>query len=370
LLLAFTPPPTTPANNGFRVTVSGEAFATEGMSFPPAGASGEPYFLDGWEVKFTHAVVVVDQVTLSENPDMNPNDPSQTGPAVARADGPWAIDLAKGGPLDAKELNGKAVALARLDGQNLKAGNPPFETTAKYALGYQLIAARAGAYDVNLDAEAKAAYAEMVAKGWSVWLAGTATWRGDRGTPACRSTDASYDFGRFPKAVAFSFGFKAPVDFKNCENPELSPTGSRGVQTQAGAETAVQVTFHLDHPFWEALEEDAPLRWDALAARRSVAAGPGPATASLTEADLTFDFQAPKDAQGAAIPWRTCGPTQPNERATGTVAYEPVNVPVSPAGGAAGLKDIYDYMTYNLSTFGHLNNDGLCFPARKYPSPP
>ncbi|MEW5741000.1 MAG: hypothetical protein AB1938_18915 [Myxococcota bacterium] len=369
LLLSFEPPSTTAVNNSILVTVTGESFATEGVAFPPGAASGEPYFLDGWQVSFTHAVVVVDQVTLSENPDLNPNDPSQTGADVARAEGPWAVDLAKGGPLDAKELNGKAVALARLDGQNLKSGNPSFDPTSKYALGYRLISARAGVYDVNLDAEAEAAFREMASHGWSVWLAGTATWRGDLGAPACRSTDSAYDFGRFPKSVSFSFGFRAPVDFKNCENPELSPAGSRGVQTQAGAETTAQVTFHLDHPFWEALEEDAPLRWDILAARKSVDAGAGAAMASLTEADLAFDFQAPKDAQGAAIPWRTCGPALANERSAGTVAYDPVNVPVNPSGGSAGLKDLYDYMTYNLSTSGHLNNDGLCFPARNYPSP-
>ena len=46
-----------------------------------------------------------------------------------------------------------------------------------------------------------------------------------------------------------------------------------------------------------------------------------------------------------------------------------MNVPVNPAGGATGLRDVADYMTYNLSTFGHLNNDGLCFPERQYPSP-
>ncbi|GMU59032.1 MAG: hypothetical protein AMXMBFR34_07950 [Myxococcaceae bacterium] len=370
LLLAFEPPPTTPVNNSLLVTISGEAFATEGIGFPPAAASGAPYFLDGWEVRFAHAVVVVDRLTVSENPDLNPNDASQTGEAVARAEGPWAVDLAKGGPLDAKELNGQAVALARLTGQNLKAGTPSFEPATKYAFGYQLIAARAGVYDVNLDAEAEAAYRDMASNGQTVWLSGTATWKGDLGAPACRSTDASYDFGRFPKAVSFSFGFRAPVDFKNCENPELSPAGSRGLQTQAGAQTTAQVTFHLDHPFWEALEEDAPLRWDVLAARKSVDAGVGPASATVDEKDLAFDFQAPKDAQGAAIGWRTCGPTLANERSAGTVAYDPVGVPVHPAGGAAGLKDLADYMTYNLSTFGHLNNDGLCFPARNYASPP
>ena len=29
-----------------------------------------------------------------------------------------------------------------------------------------------------------------------------------------------------------------------------------------------------------------------------------------------------------------------------------------------------DYMTYDQSTQGHLNSDGLCFVDRHYPSPP
>lgn len=370
VLLPFTPPDPAAVNNAILFTITGEAFATEGIGFPPPAAGGEPYFLDGWEVTFDHVIVGVDRLTVSENPDLDPNDPSQTGEMVARADGPWAVDLAKEGPVTAKEMNGKAFRLARLTNQNLKAGSPAFSTTTKYAVGYELIAARAGAYNVNLDGEGEAAWREMMAKGWSVWMSGTATWKGAQSNPPCRSTVAAYDFGRLPKRVTFSFGFAAPVEFKNCENPELQPAGSRGVQTQANAETVTQVTFHLDHPFWEALEEDAPLRWDALAARKSVASGAGPESASLTEADVMgVDFQALKDAQGEALPWRTCGPALSGERTTGTVAYDPGNVPVSPQGGAAGLKDLYEYMRYNLSAFGHLNNDGLCFPARKFPSP-
>jgi hypothetical protein len=369
-LLVFTPPDATPVRNSFLVTVTGEGFATDGIPFPPT-SSGEPYFLDGWEVTFEHVIVGLDALTVSENPDKNRNDPSQTGAAVARLDGPWAVDLARGGPLDAKELNGRAVALARLTGQNLKAGSPAFSPTTKYAFGYELIAARAGAYAVNLDAEGEAAWREMVKHGWSVWLSMTATWKGNAVTPACRSTIAAYDFGRFPKTVKLSMGLAAPVEFKNCENPELSPSGSRGIQSQAGAETVAQVTLHLDHPFWEALQEDVPLRFDAIAARASVAMDGGVAEATLTQDDLAgLDFQDFRDAQGAAIPWRTCGPQYASERTTGTVAYDPVHVPVNPLGGAAGLKDLVDYVTYNTSTFGHLNNDGLCFPARKFPSPP
>jgi hypothetical protein len=365
----FAAPSTGSVNNSFLVTVTGEGTATEGVDFPPPASGGEAYFIDGWEVKYEHVLVTIGSVTLAEGPDTNPNDQSVTGAVVAEASGPWAVDLAKEGALDSKEQNGKAIALARLVNQNKKGGTPAFDPTAKYAFSYSLVAAAEGAQNVNLDAAAEDAYRAMAAAGHSVLLVGTATWRGDQGSPACRSTDAAYDFTRFPKAVKFSFGFKAPVAYKNCVNPELSPADSRGVQSATNTQTVSQLTFHLDHPFWEALIEDAPLRWDALAARKSVATGMGPATAELTTSDLSFDFFAPRDAQNAPVPWRTCGPVEANERTTGTVSYDPANVPTSPQGGAAGLKDLLEYMTYNLSSFGHLNNDGLCFPDRQYPSP-
>ncbi|MFT3713488.1 MAG: hypothetical protein QM817_38010 [Archangium sp.] len=368
-LAACGPTPTTETKNTFLVTVSGEGAAANGITFPPGATGGAPYFVDGWEVKFEHVLVTVGSVSINDNPDLNPNDQSATGALVAEAAGPWAIDLAKPGALEGKEGNGTAHELVRITAQNKKSGAPAFDATSKYALGFSLVAADSKATRLAFDADAETLYQSMQSKDWTVLLSGTATWKGTAGNPACRSTSTSYDFTRYPKSTHFVFGFKAPVQFKNCVNPELSPADSRGVQTQTNAQTVVQLTFHLDHPFWEALEEDAPLRWDALAATKSVSTGMGPATSELTNADLAFDFQAPRDAQGIAIPWRTCGPTLANERSSGTVAYDPVNVPVSPSGGANGLRDLSDYMTYNLSTFGHLNADGLCFPARQYPSP-
>lgn len=365
----FSAPSASAVNNSLLVTITGESSATEGTGFPPAPGGGEPFFIDGWELTYEHVLVTVGAVNVSEGPETNPNDQSITGPLVAEVTGPWAVDLAKAGPLAAKEQNGTAFALARITGQNKKPGAPAFEATARYAFGYSLVAATEGVRNVNLDDSAQAAYRTMATNGWSVLLQGTATWRGDRSTPACRSTNAAYDFNRFPRAVKFSFGFKAPVNFKNCVNPELQPIDSRGVQTATNAQTTAQLTFHLDHPFWESLTEDAPLRWDSIAARRSAAAGASPASVDVTISDLTFDLQAPRDAQNAPIPWRTCGPVEPGERSSGTVSYDPVNVPVNPAGGAAGLANLLDYMTYNLSTFGHLNNDGLCFPDRQYASP-
>ena len=186
------------------VTITGEGSATEGTGFPPPPGGGAPYFLDGWEITYEHALVTLGRVSISEGPDTNPNDQSVTGPLVAENVGPWVIDLAKAGPLDAKEQNGKAWPLTRILNQNKKSGTPGFEPTGKYAFGFSLLAATAGVQNVNLDADAQALYRVMVQGGQSVLLQGIATWKGDRGTPACRSTSATYDFGRFPKAVTSS----------------------------------------------------------------------------------------------------------------------------------------------------------------------
>jgi hypothetical protein len=53
------------------------------------------------------------------------------------------------------------------------------------------------------------------------------------------------------------------------------------------------------------------------------------------------------------------------------MGFDSKGVPVSPSGDpATSIRDLYDYMTYNQSTQGHLNADGLCFVKRRYPSPP
>jgi hypothetical protein len=371
---AFTAPSTTAVNGSFLVTVTAEESASEGFGFPPPAASTEPFFIDGWEVKYDHLLVTVDNVTLSSNPDMNPNDPATTGPVVARANGPWAIDLAKEGPLVAKEMEGKSFPLTRVLNQTAVSGTPAFSTTAKYALGFDLVAADGNPFDVNLDADAKAAYQVMRANGWSYWIKGTATYKGAMGSPACRSSNMTYDYARIPKVVTFTFGWRVPTSYKNCKNQELMPMDSRGVQLASnGGEAVAQLTLHNDHPFWDALEEDAPLRFDAIAARKSAPVGmTPPATVAVTNDDLkAADFEALADAQGTRLPIRYCGAVAMGERTTGNLAYDPKGVPVNAMGGAMGLKDLYDYMAYNLSTFGHLNaGEGLCVAQRQYPSPP
>lgn len=347
-----------PPAKSFRVLITGEEFAKTGYAFPPTPGQ-EVSFQDGWEVKYERVLVTAGAITLSENPDKSPTDQSQTGDLVAQLDGPFAVDLVAGG-----SFADDSAALGVILNQNKK-GGAAFDSTLRYAFGYSLVKADAAAKQVNLDDAGKAAYANMVTKGYSMWMEGTATFKGT----SCRSTtiagQPAYDFGRVPKAVKFKFGWTLPTTFKNCLNPSIS-MDARGVQVKDNAAVDVAITFHLDHPFWEALTEDAPLRFDAIAARKSSAAAPAPASVEVTEADLkAVDFLAFKDAQGTALPLRFCGDASAGEPTTGQLKYDPATVPV----GASGLKDLYDFMQYNTSTFGHLNADGLCFPARNFSAP-
>jgi hypothetical protein len=53
------------------------------------------------------------------------------------------------------------------------------------------------------------------------------------------------------------------------------------------------------------------------------------------------------------------------------MTFDTLTIPVNAAGDPARvIRDFYDYTTYNHSTFGHLNADGLSFVDRQYPSPP
>src|SRR5207253_3648896 len=129
----------------------GEVLALGGYAFPPA-SPGDPAFVDGWEIKFDHFYATFDHITMSANPDTSQSDQSQTGAVVAKVDGPWAVDLHKGGPLPGKGGAGEqAVAIAALANQNMN-GNMPFDPTVRYAFGFDAIAATTMARNVNLDA--------------------------------------------------------------------------------------------------------------------------------------------------------------------------------------------------------------------------
>jgi hypothetical protein len=358
------------AGGKVQVTASGEVLALGGDAFPPATADA-PAFADGWELKFSKLLVTVDLISLSESPDTSAADQSLTGKKVAEVDGPWAIDLHQGGPFAGKGgTDEQAYPLALLENQNLN-GNAAFDATARYAFGFELVPATDSATKLQLDAD-DPDYADMIANGWVVLYVGTATYKGGAG---CTSSDPNFDFSALPSKVDFRLGFKSPVAYHNCQNPDNDPAKAlgeeeheRGVQVSGNQTVVAQITVHTDHPFWESLTHDTPAHFDQLAA---LAVKDAQGNYRVTMDDTKgVDYTAFQFGT-QPLPWRACAPdyVPPNDNLQ--MGFDSLNVPHNRAGDpATAMRDYQDYMTYNQSTQGHLNSDGLCFVERKYPSPP
>jgi hypothetical protein len=396
---SFAPfaPPSDPGAGGIVVTASGEDLALKGFQFPPQDPANDTYMVDGWNFQIDEYLAVFDHVTLWSNPNTVPTDPSQHGGVVAHADGPWVVDLHKGGPYMGKGGGGEQavgiVAIAKKD------DGSSFDEAQSYGFGFSTVAApRAGARNVNLDASEVADYEAMVENGYSVFYVGTATWAGTESMFGCTETqvvragaDASvggnadadagasaYDFSKIPTTIRFRLGFSTPTDYVNCQNgTDLSGPGvngedhPRGVQVKPNQSIAAQVTIHMDHPFWESFAENSPLHWDPIAAQYVGIAGTPEAH---TEDMKGVNFLAFTDKAGTPLSWRNCRGTFYTPPGNGQVFFDPLTVPVNPAspcvpGNCPALRDYYDYMRYTQSTQGHLNSQGLCFVSRRYPAP-
>jgi hypothetical protein len=352
---------------------SGEVLALTGYTFPPAD-SMSGVFVDGWTVQFSKLIAVFDKVTLSEGPDSSPSDQSQVGKLVAEIDGPWAVDLHKGGALPGKGGgNEQAYPIATLDNQN-KNGGAPFDPTQRYAFGFQSVPATSNATLLQLVAN-DPDWLEMVQKGWTVLYVGTATWNGNAPGVTCTSTDTTYDFSTLPKVVHFRFGFATPASYVNCQNPDNDPAKGlgdedheRGVQVKANQATVAQVTFHTDHPFWESFTHDTPAHFDQLAAL-AVKDAQGNYNVTLDQTK-GVNYKAFTDAAKHALPWRSCVADYVPPSASKQMGFNSLSIPYNPAGDpATSMRDYADYMNYDESTLGHLNSDGLCYVQRNYPSP-
>lgn len=381
----FTPP-ADPGPGGILFAVSGEVLALTGYAFPPVN-DGDPAFVDGWQVSFTRLLTTVDKITLSSNPDVSPGNQALTGPApgsvgsglVAEVDGPWAVDLAHGDPSYLPGTGGpgeEAVPIAALKTQN-KNGNKPFATDGtRYAFGFDVVPASASALNVNLDSATMSDYQQMVADGCTVLYVGIATFKG--GTVPGHTDCNSGIYATWPTTVNFHFCFKSPTSYGNCQNPDNDPAQAfpgeeheRGIAFLANESVIGQVTIHTDHPFWDSVLHDSPAHFDQFAARVVGQLDAGVPTVTL-EMTQGVDYTAYTDALGNRLNWRYCmdSPTDVHPQFTGAMAFDPQSVPHATGNDpSTGLRDYYDYTTYDQSTQGHLNSDGLCAVERHYPSP-
>lgn len=363
-----------PGPGGLYLTASCEALAVTGYAFPPASPD-DTFLVDGWIFHLDHEIVTIDHVKLWDNPDMVPADQSQHGAQVAHADGPWAIDLHLGGPLTGQ--GGAPEQAQPFAGIKSKDDGSAFDTTIRYAFGFDTVAATAAATKVNLDADGSSDYDDMIQKGYTVLYVGTVS---RPATDPCASAGgAAYDFTTLPSTLKFKLGFSTPTSYVNCQNGGEFPgvpgiNGEdypRGVQFRSDHSVIGQVTVHADHPFWESFAEDSPLRFDQIAAQYVGVSNP----VATVEDMMGVDFTAFKDKAGNVLPMRTCvdsslyaPPYTPGDQ----LHFDPLTVPIDKAGTdpSKALRDYYDYIRYTQSTQGHLNSQGLCFVSRNYPSPP
>jgi hypothetical protein len=374
--------PTDPGPAGIVFAASGEALALTGYPFPPVN-SGDPVFVDGWDVKFTRLLVTIDKIKLWSNPDYSSNDESQTGPQVAEVDGPWAIDLAHSDPTYLPGKGGpgeEAVLIAALKKQNLNQDESFATDGTRYAFGFDLVPATAKSCDgrptqnVNIDASGQADYASMITNGCVVYYVGVATFKGTQNDPKCNDAPL---YATWPQTVTFNLCFKSMTSYVNCQNPDNDPATpfaneehQRGIAFLSSASVIGQVTIHTDHPFWDSVLHDSPAHFDQFAGRLAGQADAGSALVTL-EMTKGVDFTSVTDALGHTLPWRYCIPpsTAVHPQLNGVMSFDHESIPLS-TNPSQGLRDYYDFSTYNQSTQGHLNSNGLCFVARNYPSPP
>ena len=348
------------------VQISGEELGTDGFLFPDGS---EVVIADGWELSFDHVFVTIGNVTLSDNPDKNPADQSETGDVVAEGVGPWAIDLAKEGSVPGAGGEGTATPLHTFENQDKK-GGASFDPTARYAFSYSTVSASSTASKVNFDGDATAeeAYDAAVAGECAVMYVGTATFKGTD----CQVSDESYDFSAIPTTVPFRLCFQTPTRCLNCQNennegePFPDEEFQRGIPIVQNGESLAQITMHLDHPLYSEVEHEPSLYFDQLAA---ALVGEPSGTVLTLDMLAGVDPTAFVDGAGDPLPWRVCdGSAVP---AGAQRAFDTGSIPIGPGEDpATGFRDYIDFTKYVQSSMGHLNGgEGLCYTDRQYPSP-
>jgi hypothetical protein len=337
-------------SGGFSITVSGEDLASIGYDWNRDSlADGDPpAFVDGWAVHFDHVIVTVADVTLSLDPDKDRGNPRDVGDTVASAAGPWAVDAAIGGDVVGKSQSPdeKTLAIAAFAKQD---NGDAFDPESRYAFTYDLVAATRDAVLTNLDAEGLALYEEAQTKGYSMILAGTATYKGP-------DPDTDSVFAKIPTEVNFSLGLENPSSYINCRNTDLSPIGDeypRGVQASATKATTVQITIHTDHGFWDTLNvEGTPLHFDPIAANASGYGTPGePGRVSIDDL-VNVDITGLTTADGEPLPWRSA--VSDYDAPSGQMKYDPNGTSFEKANSLAA------FLAYSAASGGHLNADGEC----------
>lgn len=268
------------SSGSIELRLSGEQAAVEGWPFV---ADGETIaFADGWEVRVDRVLVSITGVHLR----------ARDGDDADLALEPIVADLHGG---DVQGWREDGVAARRWDDVGYTMATPP--------AGARLVG---GAREDDV--------ARMRERGWSLLFEGTAT-HAEHGT------------------VTIELGMPETVLSERCQADD----GTDGIVVPPSSTAVGQLTFHLDHLFFDSLTDDAAMRFTAWAA---AAGDDGRVTlddlASQPLADLRgLDGEPLRDASGELL------------------FYDPGSAPL-------GSEDLRAFTIENVTTIGHWNGEGHC----------
>ncbi len=266
------------------IRVSGEGAAKEGYPFVKRGV--EIAFADGWSLRFTKYLVSVGDLRLASAED-----------EVAFEDrSVYVTDLHLGDPVVATI---PGVAARRWERFSFRVVPPP-----------------AGA--VKVGAVADADVARMQAGGFNYWVEGTATKAG--------------------RTVSFAWGLANPTRATNCTS---GVDDTDGVVVRTNSTATAEITFHLDHLFWDTLgSERATLRFDAIAG-------------ASDDDVVTWDELATQRLASLRGP----GGAPLLDGAGQRVVYDPGSVPLA-------AQTLQAFMLATSAGQAHLDGLGLCTVSR------
>jgi len=265
-----------------RFVVSGEGAAKEGYPFVKDGV--EIRFVDGWSLAFERYLVSFGDIELASR-GIEPVSSGLT----------FVADLHQGDP---------EVELF----ENL-------EARRWEQLGFSMV--RASAASERLAGVAPEQADAFAASGAVYEMAGTAT-HPDKGE------------------IRFDWRFDIPARNRSCTN---GADGTDGVIVRDNATSQVEITFHVDHVFWDTLgSEIAVLRFDAI-----------------WGADKDQDGVVTLDELAAQ---RIAAPTDPSgapllDESSGPLVYNPGSIPLPD-------RNLLEFMNVSASSQVHVNGLGLC----------
>ena len=335
--------PRTDAPRSVQISVSAEDVVESGYIYDPNPGPSDAVFVDGWSLTFEHYFVVIHSARLNGSP----SDPSMrgvVGPLVAEARGPWLVDLRRPGPLvGAAGSPETAWPLDVLPG--------PFDPSTMYAFSYETAPASASMRNVNVPESDRTWVERMLARRWSILVAGTATYEGRAATETVDST-----FRPYPTEVHFEFGWSMPTRYVNCHNPEIGEAdepANRGIRPSATGAQRAQLTFHTDHFFWDQADvEGTPLRFDAFAARSS--------RFGMTGGMYSVSMEDLAGVPPSALVDRAGNPVRDRGNQTTGYMAGAGSPPAYLVNTASEITDLRSFAAYNARAQGHLNSDGLC----------